>query len=247
MGSHSKIETALGSRNHIGNFSSISTYFAGFSVSIKSSSRSERPFNVLGLKVDTDQEGKYIARNRFYAAYAFHFLLFRDYHFSGGVDFGALNMTVKGTPSVGDKSEFVPDANSGIWIYNEHFHLGISVNQIFNGRLQPYQEVSQMRRHFNITVMRLFTINSYFAVKSSFLVRFPAYLDYNADYTVECYVTDIIGGFSLRRKLGGAFWLGMKDIGIFGGRLEAVLCYNTPLKGSLVNLSSLEIICRYGL
>jgi hypothetical protein len=39
----------------------------------------------------------------------------------------------------------------------------------------------------------------------------------------------------------------MKDIGVFGGKLEAVLCYNTPLKRSLINVNSLEIICRYGL
>ena len=247
IGSHAKIETALGSRNHLGNFSSISTYFAGFSLSLKNPLRADRPFSVLGVKVDTDQEGKYIARSRFYVTYAFHFKIFSDYYFSGGVDFGALNMSVKGTPSVGDKSEFVPDANSGIWIYNENFHLGISVNQIFNGRLQPYQEISQLSRHFNITLMREFRINSFFAVKPSFLFRFPGYLNYNADYSIECYVADFIGGFSLRHKLGGAFWLGMKDIGFIGGKLEAVLCYNTPLKRSLINVNSLEIICRYGL
>jgi hypothetical protein len=247
IGSNSKIETALGSRNHIGSFSSISTYFAGFSLSIKNPLRADMPFSVVGVKVDTDQEGKYIARSRFYMAYAFHFKIFRDFYFSGGVDIGALNMSVKGTPSVGDKSEYVPDANSGIWIYNEHFHFGVSINQIFNGRMQPYQEISQMRRHFNITMMRQFTISRYFAVKPSFLFRFPGYLKYNADYSVECYVTDFIGGLSLRHKLGGAFWIGMKDIGVFSGKLEAVLCYNTPLKKSLIHVNSLEIICRYGL
>ena len=39
----------------------------------------------------------------------------------------------------------------------------------------------------------------------------------------------------------------IKDIGFLGGKLEAVLCYNTPLKRSLINVNSLEIICRYGL
>ncbi|HJX70943.1 MAG TPA: type IX secretion system membrane protein PorP/SprF [Bacteroidales bacterium] len=247
IGSDTKLGTTLGSRNHIGNFSSISTYFAGFSYSVKNPLKTDKPFNVLGLKVDTDQEGKYIARSRFYLAYAFHFKIFGDYYLSGGIDFGALNLSVKGTPSVGDKSEFVPDANSGIWFYKDDFHLGISVTQIFNGRLQPYQEISQMRRHINITVMKQFRINSYFAVRPSFLVRFPSYLNYNADYSIECEVYDFIGGFSLRHKLGGAFWLGVKNIGILGGKLEAVLCYNTPLKRSLININSLEIICRYGL
>jgi type IX secretion system PorP/SprF family membrane protein len=247
IGSKAKLETSLGSRNHIGNFSSIATYFAGVSYSIKNPLKKEKPFSALGLKVDTDQEGKYIARSRFYLAYAFHFKILGDYYLSGGIDFGALNMSVKGTPSVGDKSEFVPDANSGVWFYKNDFYLGISINQIFNGRLQPYQEISQMRRHLNITAMKQFRINSFFAVRPSFLIRYPAYLNYNADYSIECDVADFIGGFSLRHKLGGAFWLGVKNIGFFGGRLEAVLCYNTPLKSSLINVNSLEIICRYGL
>jgi hypothetical protein len=158
-----------------------------------------------------------------------------------------LNMSVKGTPSVGDKSEFVPDANSGVWLYKDGFHLGVSVNQIFNGRLQPYQEISQMQRHVNITVMKQFRINSYFSVRPSFLFRFPSYLDYNADYSVECEVAGLVAGFSLRHKLGGAFWLGMKNIVVFDGNLEAVLCYNTPMQRSLVNVSSLELILKYGL
>ena len=247
IGSASKLETTLGSRNHIGNFSSIATYFAGFSYAVRNPLKKNKPFSVLGLKVDTDQEGRYIARNRFYLAYAFHFRVFNDYYLSGGVDFGTLNMSVKGTPSVGDKSEFVPDANSGVWLYKDGFHLGVSVNQIFNGRLQPYQEISQMQRHVNITVMKQFRINSYFSVRPSFLFRFPSYLDYNADYSVECEVAGLVAGFSLRHKLGGAFWLGMKNIVVFDGNLEAVLCYNTPMQRSLVNVSSLELILKYGL
>jgi hypothetical protein len=81
IGSHAKFETSFGSRNHIGNFSSVSTYFAGFSLAVKNPLKADRPFNVLGLKVDTDQEGKYIARSRFYAVYAFHFKIYRDYYF----------------------------------------------------------------------------------------------------------------------------------------------------------------------
>lgn len=247
IGSHSKLEVALGGQNHLGNFSSISTYFAGLSYSLRDETRNERPFSVIGLNIDTDQEGKYISRNRFYIVYAFHFRIFSNYFLSGGVDFGTLNLSVKGTPSVGGKSEFVPDANSGIWLYNHDFYMGISVNQIFNGHLQPYQEISRLRRHYNITFMRQFKINSLMTIKPSLLFRFPSYLNYNADYSMECLFAGFVGGISLRYKLGGAFWLGMKDISFFSGKMEAVICYNTPLKSSLLNVSSLEIICSYGL
>lgn len=246
IGSQSKLEVALGAQNHMGNFSSVSTYFAGLSYSLKNEAGKEKPFNVIGLNADTDQEGKYISRNRFYIVYAFHFRIFGNYFFSGGIDFGTLNLSVKGTPSVGSKSEFVPDANSGVWLYSQNFYTGISVNQIFNGHLQPYQEISRLRRHYNITMMRQFRINNYLSLKTSFLIRFPSYLNYNADYSVECLVAGFFGGVSLRHKLGGAFWLGIKDISVFSGKIEAVLCYNTPLKSSLLNVSSLEIICSYG-
>ncbi|UCH13512.1 MAG: type IX secretion system membrane protein PorP/SprF, partial [Bacteroidales bacterium] len=159
IGSRSKLETALGSKNNIGNFSNISTYFAGVSFSILRSPGTGRPFNVVGLKADTDREGEYIARTRAYLMYAFHFKVFRDYYLSGGVDLGMLNMSVQGTPSTGDKSEYVPDANTGIWFYNDDFYFGFSVNQVFNGKLQPYQEVSVMRRHFNIVAMKRLKIS----------------------------------------------------------------------------------------
>ena len=55
IGSTEKIEAILGSKNHIGNFSAISTNFAGVFASIKKSS--QRPFNVIGLRFDNDQKG----------------------------------------------------------------------------------------------------------------------------------------------------------------------------------------------
>ena len=245
IGSTEKIEAILGSKNHIGNFSAISTNFAGVFASIKKSS--QRPFNVIGLRFDNDQEGKYISRFRAYVSYAFHFRVFGNYHLSGGVDLGGLNLSVKGTPSTGDKSEYVPDANSGIWFYNEDFKFGISINQIFNGRLQPYQEISVLHRHLNITAQKTFTISKIFSLKPSFLFRFPSYINYNADYSLEFGIVDFLGGISIRHRMGGAFWLGITQIRIWNGNLEAVLNYNTPLRRSIVNVSSLEIVCRYGL
>jgi type IX secretion system PorP/SprF family membrane protein len=247
IGARSNFETVLGSKNNIGDFSNISTYFAGVSFSVLKSSKTGKPFNVAGLKVDTDREGKYIARTRAYVMYAFHFKIFRDYYLSGGVDLGILNMSVQGTPSTGDKSEYVPDANTGIWFYNEGFYFGFSVNQVFNGRLQPYQEVSIMRRHFNIIAMKRFEINRLVSISPSVILRYPSYLNYNADYSVECRISDFLGGFSIRHKQGIAFWLGITEIKLAGGGLEAVILYNTPLKKSLININSIELVCRYEL
>jgi type IX secretion system PorP/SprF family membrane protein len=247
IGARSNFETILGSKNNIGDFSNISTYFAGVSFSVLKSTKTGKPFNVAGLKVDTDREGRYIARTRAYVMYAFHFKIFRDYYLSGGVDLGILNMSVQGTPSTGDKSEYVPDANTGIWVYNKEFYFGFSVNQVFNGRLQPYQEVSIMRRHFNIIAMKRFEINRVVSISPSVILRYPSYLNYNADYSVECRISDFLGGFSIRHKQGIAFWLGITEIKLVGGGLEAVILYNTPLKKSLININSIELVCRYEL
>ncbi len=245
IGTGSELECTLGSKNHLGNFSSISTYFADISKSLANRYESGRPYHVIGLKFDTDREGKYIARNRGYLMYAFHFRVAEEYYLSGGIDIGGLNLSVKGTPSTGDKSEFIADANSGIWFYTHDFHLGFSVNQIFNGKLQPYQETSIMRRHVNITGMKNFHLSQDLWVKTSVLFRFPSYINYNADYSAELGLKNITGGISLRHKLGGAFWIGIREINIAGGKLEAILSYNSPLKKSLININSVEIVCRY--
>jgi hypothetical protein len=85
------------------------------------------------------------------------------------------------------------------------------------------------------------------SISPSVILRYPSYLNYNADYSVECRISDFLGGFSIRHKQGIAFWLGITEIKLAGGGLEAVILYNTPLKKSLININSIELVCRYEL
>lgn len=246
IGTKSRAEIILGSRNHTGTFSNISSYFASIDISFKKP-QSKKSFSSFGFLTECDREGKYIARTRGYLAYAFHFYAFEGYYVSGGINVGGFNMSVKGTPSTGDKSEFASDANSGIWFYNDNFYAGISINQIFNGKLQPYQEMSILKTHYQLTAMKKFTIGSLLAVKPSFLVRSPSYLscNYNADYSLEAEISNFLFGSSIRHKLGAAFWVGISDLKVGNGKLEAVVSYNTPFKKSQININSFELVCNY--
>ncbi|NJK85893.1 MAG: type IX secretion system membrane protein PorP/SprF [Bacteroidales bacterium] len=167
------------------------------------------------------------------------------YFISIGLNIGAMNMSVKGTPSTGDQSEYAPDANSGIWFYGNNFYLGASVNQVFNGKLQPYQEMSVLKRHYQFCGMKRFKLSELAGIKPAFLFRFPSYIDYNADYSLEADVSHVVFGVSKRNKLGGAFWVGITEFQIAGGNVDVVLTYTSPFKRSVVNLNSFELFCSY--
>lgn len=62
-----------------------------------------------------------------------------------------MNYAVKGTPLSGDGSDFKPDAAIGLQIYNRKFHAGVSVNQIFNSKVQPLEEITLLAPYLNIT------------------------------------------------------------------------------------------------
>ena len=246
-GANSRFEAVLGSRNHVGNFSNISTYFISAGYATGEPMKAQRPYSAFGFRADTDQEGKYISRTRAYAMYAFHFRIFEDYCLSGGIEMGFLNISVEGTPSTGNESEYVPDASSGIWFYGKGLQAGFSVNQILQSKLQPYVETSILRRHINATAIWRFEPSKWFSVTPSVMLRYPSYLKYNADYSVELGIADVVGGMSIKHRLGAAFWFGIAGINIAGGRLESVITYNTPLKKSIININTFEILCKYRL
>lgn len=173
-GSSSKFELAGGNQKLLGSYSKISTYYLNVNMHFNQAEiRSRKPFSVAGLLFYNDKEGKYINRTRFYATYVWHAHLTRNLKMSGGFRLGGMNYSVKGTPLSGDGSDFVPDGAIGLQLYNHKYHLGISLNQIFNNTIQPLEEVTKLGSFLNFTGGIVWGLSSAIQMKPVGWVQVP--------------------------------------------------------------------------
>lgn len=238
------IEFYATSKNYINYYSNFSSYFGGLNI-ILTDKQNRNNYSTGGFKINAENEGKYISRTKMYVMYSYTVKLKNDFNIAGGIDLGVANFSIKSTPSIGGKSEFAADANAGFYFYNKKLELSLSVNQIFNGKFQPYQEISILKRHYNFYFANKFFINKSIILKPQVLVRFPSYISYNLDYTLEAYWKIFILGLSLRHKHGGAIWVGLKNQKLGDGNLNFTFCYNAPLQKSLININSIEFAIKY--
>ena len=243
---YSSLETDLGYKRNIGSFSTISTYYA--SVGFRPSKDSKNPsHNAFGLRFDSDREGKYIGRTRMYGLYAFHTKITSKIFLSAGIDFGFFNMSIKGTPSTGNTSTFIPDADAGIWVWGATYKIGISLNQLLKGSLQPIKEVIELPVHANFVAAKRINIAENLSIMPSILVRYPYYKEYNADYTLECTYKPITGGVGFKHNQGIVFLAGLSGLKISNGNLNISLAYNAPMSGSTTNISNIELALKFTL
>jgi hypothetical protein len=172
-GSNSKLELSLGNRRMLGNFSKISTYYFNANMRIQSGYGMNKPFSTIGVLLYNDREGKYLNRSRFYAIYVWHGNLTKQIRFAGGFQIGGMNYMVKGTPLSGDGSDIKPDAAVGVQLYNSSFHAGISVNQIFNSKIKPLEEITVLAPYINITAERKWYFSEDFLVVPNLALCIP--------------------------------------------------------------------------
>ena len=240
----STFESNFGYRKLTGSFSSIYTYYAsvGFRPKNIDFNKSHSSF---GFRFDSDHEGRYIARNRMYAMYAYNTKIKDKVFISAGIDFGFFNMSIKGTPTTGNTSTFIPDANAGFCVWGETYKIGLSLNQLMKGRFQPIKDIIELPTYANLIMAKRIVVSENLSILPSVLIRYPNYDDYNADYSLECIIHPISGGVGYRYKQGIVLFAGINGINVSNGNINIVLSYNAPLANSITNMSNIELGLKY--
>lgn len=157
----------------LGNLSKVSTYYLNANYRITRQTNRRKPFSTIGITLYNDREGKYLNRTRFYALYSWHGTIRNELKISGGLQIGGMNYSVKGTPLTGDGSDLKPDASVGIQVYNPLFHLGLSVNQVFNSEVQPLEEIALLAPYVNILGEFSIETSEWLMIKPSVSFHFP--------------------------------------------------------------------------
>jgi len=235
-------EILTGYQRPVTGFTGVSTYYFHISFPPFNVRAGKNSKSIIGIRFYNDSEGAYINRMRFYGMYAFHSRLSDRLNLSGGIDFGAMNFSVKATPTTEGASVFKPDANTGLWLYNDDFHIGISVNQLFNSVFRPLDERTVLPTHLNVSASFRVAENDIMEIKPHILITYPYYS--GSSIRVGLYgvfFKKVISAISWNRKTSISAMLGVNEMSIGKSLLNLVLSYTTTVKKATLNINTLEI------
>jgi len=203
-------------------------------------------FSAAGIRFSGYNEGKYIAGNRVHAVYSFHAVLGARMSFAGGIDAGFFHSRVEGTPSTGYISRYAFDGSAGIIFYNRRFHAGFSVNQLANNFIKPLQEIIVLYRHINLTASYRLSTDGVIEFSPYTRVCYPFYHGLRIDLGSNIlFLNKYSMSFSYRFKEMASFGVGIRNINIANGFLNARITYNTPLRSEIIYMSTVEISVGY--
>ena len=168
-----------------------------------------------GIYVMNDQIGPSKQLN-LGASYAYH-IRFPDCELSAGVAANFTDYTLDGNyitlhntqdPSINQyitNSRWVADANTGIYLYNDRFHIGISAMHIVQSTVHFYKKDSlkhgkvQYVPQLNFTVGYNFAQNPDYIWESTLYVYYISSVPFMLNYTMRLHIKEkFITGISLR-------------------------------------------------
>lgn len=276
-GSYSKAELNTGVQRQGGNWSNINTYYfnANFrltkdlkqahqqtkipseetyddSLTIEEDTTEEfsslpNSYHVAGVTLIGDKEGEFLNRTGLYALYAWHTRIRPSVYLSAGAMVGFKNYSVNENYVNGGGSSFAPDGNIGLYLYGNRFNLGVSANQIFNGKLAPLREVTRLIPHLNVMGSRTWQISRYFAFKPSVLFRIAPQYTSDATFYLGAMLQNILSVTAgYKYKKGGTAIVGLEKIRIGNSCIKAAFSYYFPM-GNVhqLNINTYEITLNY--
>lgn len=239
------IELQAGNHSYI---SYLNAQYSCFNANVRFGMGRNNPgiFSTAGLRFTGYNEGKYIGGTRLYAVYSFHVKLKDKMFFAGGIDLGYIHSKIEGTPSTGSLSEYVMDGNAGIILYTGSFHAGLSVNQLANNFIKPLQEILIVYRHLTFSASKRFRVSDHFQVSSFSRVCYPYYEHLRFELGSQILLMDRYSvSLSYRLKEMMSAGIGIRNIAVGNGTVNAGLTYNTPVRSKTIYTSTVEISLGY--
>lgn len=247
IGKQAKSEFYATNQSLLGNFSKIRTYEASFHWRMQDDRYKNKPFSVFGTYLENDQEGKYINRTRLYGMYAWHAKISSTIYFSGGLQIGGMNYSVKGSNSTGHATDLKPDANTGICFYSDKFTVSLAGYQLLNSRLQPMDEITILAPYFNSYADYTFQIGEELQYKPGMLVWIPfyndqVYFDLNNSIILS---NKFIAHIGYRQHSGFVFMAGITGLEYSGNDFNVNIAYHIPSKTNWLKINVLEFSLAY--
>ncbi len=176
----------------------------------------------VGGQLFTDITGP-TRRTGFYLSYSYHMTITKDIKLSLGVDAGILQFTVDGSQihlrdpgdnvlSSGLQSVVMPDFGFGAYLYNkDKWYVGFAAPQIMQNKIQFFDYMnsttSVINRHYMLTAGYKYSINDYFAVQPTTVIRYVDPAPVQFDLGVRCIYKNMVWVGAAYRNLDA--WVAM--------------------------------------
>lgn len=162
------------------------------------------------------------SRTGVYGSYAYNLIVNDLMRLSMGLSMGFLQNKIDGTkidlieqdPALlnSSGSAFAPDASFGLFLYSSDFHVGFSVHQLFNNKLNYYDAklgINKLKSHFYLTGGYKYRINHDFAVEPSIILKGTTPVPIQMDFNVRGIYQEMIWlGLSIRTQDAFSILLG---------------------------------------
>ncbi len=146
------------------------------------------------------------SRNGIYGTYAYNIALNNDIRLSMGASAGIIQSKIDGTRITFYEpdnlqtlesvvSTFVPDASVGIYMYAPNFYAGFSAHQLFNNKLNYYENgtgLNRLRTHFYLTGGYTYAVNRDFIIEPSVILKGTMPVPLQVDLSLRTYYREMI-------------------------------------------------------
>lgn len=239
----------LNYQRYLGAFEKVNNklFWANINLNNKDSLRSRHN---LALKLNNEEEGDYISRNKAYVSYGFHLNFHEDYWIGTGVYAGLAGYQYKGGTAFTQGSDLAPDGDLGIVLYRpDKFTLAFAANQILNSIVQPKDLAFRWRRFYTLYSQRNFELNAQWTVLlyAQHIFRTDTYhfTDLGA---FTSYQDKIIAGTNLTTATKLAVFVGIQNINVKSGSFSFLFNYSFPfVNHRRTNIQALELTLGYKL
>jgi hypothetical protein len=244
-GRESKIELYLADKVNDGAFSGVNVYGANLNYTLGKEKDQLRTKNVVGGLFTNEKVGPYIGRSRAYFSYAVHLPLNHHLKFSGGAALGFADYYYQASQVYPGSSSWAPTGNIGLWLYDEQkFNLGISINQLYSGKLRPFVETFKLTPNLNINADKYFQLNPYVQLMSGVWIQYVNKSNYDINLVaLSTLHKSFSGGIAYRYKKGFTFYIGIEKVPIGNYTMKWMTSYyiRTGNSSNTYNISSFEI------
>ncbi len=203
-------------------------------------------FHFFGIQAITNKEGDFIHKSRLTGRYSWRGKISNHASLSAGISAGFINYAFSTSQSGAGGSAWAPNGNAGIWYLRKKLSLGISMQQFFNQKIQPVNQVFLLQSYYNFTARYFFTVNPFLKIHthlySKLQKQLPAYFTLATIFEIqEKFEAGI--NYSYLRGIGGI--AGIKKIRIGSSRFSFYFSYSVNTSIVQLNDNAFELQGRW--
>jgi type IX secretion system PorP/SprF family membrane protein len=211
---HYSKKAIIGNKSLDGIFKEVQTNFAGANIRLHSNDSTQQDAHGIGLTMLTSKEGPYISRSRFYASYAWHNSIRRNWLLSMGIMAGFIHYRYKETDIYPSQSAMRFTSDIGILLYQpKKIAIGLSLNQYIRSNMAPVEPGLVIKPYATFIVDFTVPISYTLDWRNSFIGRVPIQKKtVDADLTSTLTIQKIVvAGLHYKIHKGYSFIVGLES------------------------------------